>query len=258
MNCEVCILLLEAQKFRIFSKLRDFLLLLINLALEINPADPFLGILQAYGEVEDIPLYVYKNMGWILSGISLDDLRNMTIDQGELIGIFGSAESLNDDQMDVIAQKVKSDWAGKTPDKYSEYDLEILGKILCYFNQSEILQIHPDAYRSKAEIIGKLNSCPHEIIESFAKLAVQTNAFGPPSTWSKLDISEIGVVIAGLSEKEYNSIKLENLTQNKRLYNQVINSRYPDANSTKPIQYSRVNTTKSAVSSSYLKRKEAV
>lgn len=50
-------------------------------------------------------------------------------------------------KMDVIAQKVKSDWAGKTPDKYSEYDLEILGKILCYFNQSEILQIHPDAYR---------------------------------------------------------------------------------------------------------------
>lgn len=73
--------------------------MLINLAVEINQTDPFLGILQAYGEVEDIPLYVYKNMGWILSGISLDDLRNMTIDQGELIGIFGSTESLNDDQV---------------------------------------------------------------------------------------------------------------------------------------------------------------
>ncbi|XP_055681863.1 uncharacterized protein LOC129789239, partial [Lutzomyia longipalpis] len=126
---------------------------------------------------------------------------------------FGQHRGFNPEQMYAILGRVQSDWAEKVPETFSQYDLEALRQILCVMNQSEIERIHADAYKGAAQVIGGLQDCTPEVIQGFAKLAIQENAFGPPDSWTKLDVVTIGAVVSGLPPNLYNSIPSGNLAK---------------------------------------------
>lgn len=98
--------------------------------------------------MENIPPETYSKLGSILSAISLEDLQNITMDRVEIVEAFGSTHvNFDEQQLMVIASKVRSEWYGKEPHTYSEYDLVSLGQIICYIKPTDILQIHSDAFK---------------------------------------------------------------------------------------------------------------
>lgn len=98
--------------------------------------------------MENIAPSVYNSMGNLLTGIPLDDLRNITIDVVEIVKAFGSVrEGFSEEQLNLIARKVHNEWSNKKPNTYSEYDLISMGQIVCYLNPSDIAAINADAFR---------------------------------------------------------------------------------------------------------------
>ncbi|XP_055842259.1 uncharacterized protein LOC129909234 [Episyrphus balteatus] len=177
--------------------------------------------------IENISPLVYKNMGNLVTGIPLEDLRNITINVVEIVKAFGSVQKgFTDEQMNLIAQKVRSEWPNKIPQTYSEYDLKSMGQIVCYLNRSDIAAIHAVALRFAVEWIGNLENCPADRMQAFAKLAVQHDAFGPPASWSTLDVSIMGNIIKGLTPSEIDSISKDKLQFNKhfRVHKNRLNS----------------------------------
>lgn len=142
-------------------------------------------------------------MGFALAGIPADDLQNITLDNIDIVEVFGKSHDLSQELMAAIAEAVIRDWTEKVPETLSEFDLLALGQILCHFNRTDIARIHPDAYKGAAQAIGELKSCPPEINEAFAQLAIQPTAFGSPKSWSQYDLAQLGKVLEGLPPDAY-------------------------------------------------------
>lgn len=142
-------------------------------------------------------------MGYALAGIPVDDFQNITLDNIDIVEVFGKDHDLPQEQMAVIAEAIIRDWTEKVPETLSEFDLTALGQILCHFNKSDILRIHPDAYKGAAQTIGELKNCPSEIVQAFAQLAIQPTAFGTPKLWSQYDLAQLGNVLQGLPPDVY-------------------------------------------------------
>lgn len=95
-------------------------------------------------------------MGYSLIAIPMEDLHNISMESVDMVEIFGAIsnsmtfqvyqEGFNSDQLKLIAEKVRHEWLGKNPQTYSEYDLQVMGEILCYLNVSDIQNIHTDAF----------------------------------------------------------------------------------------------------------------
>lgn len=100
-----------------------------------------------YGGIDQVPKECFQHMYWSLNGIPAQDYANITIDEIDLIEAFGMYRGLSSEQMRAIVDRIRVDWAGKTPQHYSEYDLMALNELLCYFEYQEIEKIHPDAYK---------------------------------------------------------------------------------------------------------------
>lgn len=89
----------------------------------------------------------------------MQDLHNISMERVEIVEAFGAIRkkskyiaettdvTFNEEQMRLIARKVRNEWLGKTPKTYSEYDLMSMGQIICHLNVTDILQIHADAFR---------------------------------------------------------------------------------------------------------------
>lgn len=95
-------------------------------------------------------------MGTSLTAIPMDDLQNINMKDVEIVEAFGLIRSTEDnpdvgfnhEQLTLLARKVRQEWTGKGPDTYSEYDLKAMGEILCYFNASDLEEIHAIAFKS--------------------------------------------------------------------------------------------------------------
>lgn len=148
-------------------------------------------------------------MGYALIGIPADDFQNITLDNIDIVAVFGKYHGLKQEQMMAVVEGIIRDWTEKVPGTLSEFDLIAMGQILCHFNKTDISRIHPSAYKGAAQVIGELQDCPPEINQSFAGLAVQRTAFGPPQSWSQYDLAVIGNVLTGLPPEAYAQIPEE-------------------------------------------------
>lgn len=97
--------------------------------------------------MESIPKECLKQMGWSLAGIPAEDYSNITIDTIDIVEKFGEYHGLSRDQMMAVADRVRNDFADKTPEDYSQYDLMALNNILCYFTRKEVDRVHADAFK---------------------------------------------------------------------------------------------------------------
>lgn len=83
------------------------------------------------------------------------ELSNISMSRVEIVEAFGGVHTLsndtsngfNDEQMQLIASKVRYEWLGKGPETYSEYDLISMGEIVCHLNESDIERMHADAFK---------------------------------------------------------------------------------------------------------------
>lgn len=98
---------------------------------------------------------MYGKIRLVLTAISVEELHNISMSRVELVEAFGGVHALSSDmntgfseeQMNLIASKVRFEWLGKEPETYSEYDLISMGEIVCHLNESDIEGIHADAFR---------------------------------------------------------------------------------------------------------------
>ncbi|XP_037931963.1 uncharacterized protein LOC119666752, partial [Teleopsis dalmanni] len=171
--------------------------------------------------IELIPPNVYQKLGQVLTSISTEELRNVTMARFETVEAFGAIQhtlitiGFKEEQLKVLAQKLRNEWIGKNPETYSEYDLIAMGEIICYLNTTDIDAIHADAFKEAVQWIGQLKNCPHDRLEAFAKLSKQSNSFGDPQNWSKLDVILLGNVINGLTSSDIALIDSNKLNLNR-------------------------------------------
>ncbi|XP_073831814.1 uncharacterized protein [Musca autumnalis] len=174
--------------------------------------------------IDSIPYEAYRLMGYSLTAIPVDDLRNISMENVDMVEIFGSIintmtlreyqQGFSVEQLTLLAQKVRYEWLGKSPQTYSEYDLRTMGEILCYFNVTDIGNIHTDAFMEAIEWIGLIEKCPEDRLQAFANIARRPDAFGEPNKWSKLEVTIIGNILNGLSSNEINTISKDKLQLN--------------------------------------------
>lgn len=156
------------------------------------------GLMDYYGGANDVPENRLNSLHWITIAVQPNHLRNMTLSSIDVIENFGLFYDLSPVQLEAIANRIREDWGGKTPEDYTSYDLMALRQIICAFDHQEIIRIHPLAYKDAAAALGTLKSCPQEVLEALAVLAMDDKAFGPPDKWIDSVISTLGVVMDGL------------------------------------------------------------
>lgn len=112
--------------------------------------------LKAFDSLDNIPDEAFYYMGYTLTFISLQDLRNISMENVDVVEAFGAIRSSDNKdnqkgfstgQLSILAQKVRAEWLGKNPYTYSEYDLKAMGEILCYLNVTDVEKIHADAFK---------------------------------------------------------------------------------------------------------------
>lgn len=110
---------------------------------------------KVFDGVEKVPTEVYGKIRLVLPAISVVELANISMSRVEMVEAFSGVHTLSndtnngfsDEQMQLIASKVRYEWLGKGPDTYSEYDLISLGEIVCHLNESDIELLHADAFK---------------------------------------------------------------------------------------------------------------
>ncbi|XP_065207249.1 uncharacterized protein LOC135836378 [Planococcus citri] len=169
-------------------------------------------IKTVYGSVNDIPEENLKQFGWLISGIPVADFSNITVTDIDTVTMLGLYRNLSNYQVDTsditkstnfqlvaLKQTIDNQWSRKTPEQLTSIDLTALRQILCAFNDSEILSIHPDSYRDAAGELATLQNCPKSVLSQLVTLAMDDAAFGSPSKWNSIQVASIGCVMAGLS-----------------------------------------------------------
>ncbi|XP_036341037.1 uncharacterized protein LOC118750557 [Rhagoletis pomonella] len=178
----------------------------------------------AFDGVENVPPEVYGKIRLVLTAITNEELHNISMARVEIVEAFGGVHALNsgdtnkgftDEQIKLIARKVRTEWLGKRPETYSEYDLVSMGEIACHLNASDIFNIHADAFKAAAESIGSIESCPETQLQAFAKLALRKEAFGEAKDWSKIVVSLVGNIVNGLSQPDMIAIDESKLKLNQ-------------------------------------------
>lgn len=159
------------------------------------------SIIDFYSGISNIPEDTLVALHWVTIAISPEDYQNMTLSTLDVITNFGFDYGLSNENLRAIADRVRSDFGDKQPEDYSCYDLAALNQILCAFNKSEIERIHPKAYKEVAVLIGKLKNCSFDVLQGFATLTVDTDAFGSADTWTNSIIRSLGVVAKHLPEE---------------------------------------------------------
>ncbi|KAI8128016.1 hypothetical protein CVS40_2494 [Lucilia cuprina] len=196
--------------------------------------------MYAFDSFDNIPAESYKYMGYSLTFIPIKELRNISMENVDVIEAFGAIRSslnkqhqdgFDAEQLNILALKVREEWLGKNPFTYSEYDLKSMGEILCYLNATDIENIHPDAFKEAAEWIGMIEKCPQDRLQALANLAKRSEAFGEPQKWSKIDVSIIGNILNGLTASEINSIAPDKLQLN--IFYKTSNTKQPSTNKTR-------------------------
>ncbi|XP_037805809.1 uncharacterized protein LOC119599934 [Lucilia sericata] len=214
----------------------------------------------AFDSLDNIPADSYKYMGYSLTFIPIKELRNISMENVDVVEAFGAIRSslnkqhqdgFETEQLNILAQKVREEWQGKNPFTYSEYDLKSMGEILCYLNATDIENIHADAFKEAAEWIGMIEKCPKDRLQALANLAKRPEAFGEPQKWSKIDVcaqsvvtlyhidfksllfqvSIIGNILNGLTASEINSIAPDKLQLNT--FYTTSNTKQPSINRTR-------------------------
>lgn len=137
----------DSPKFSQFD-INDCLADLGKSPVELERAEiVWMKVKNSYEDISLIPTDVFAKMEWLLVGIPISDLVNITFGDSDIISVFGKYRNFKREQLQTIADRVHVDWWWKTPQKLSHFDLVTLNQILCYYNSTEILKIHSDAYK---------------------------------------------------------------------------------------------------------------
>ncbi|KAL1465752.1 hypothetical protein WDU94_005295 [Cyamophila willieti] len=104
-------------------------------------------IVEFFGGSENIPDESLRLLGWVISGIPVQDFKNISFNDIDTISAFGTYRNLSQAQLLVLKESVQDQWSGKLPEDFTGYDLASLQNILCAFNSTEISSIHADAYK---------------------------------------------------------------------------------------------------------------
>ncbi|XP_033609058.1 uncharacterized protein LOC111868801 [Cryptotermes secundus] len=110
------------------------------------------ALVKAYGDVSEIPDKCLQQLGWIASGIPLEDISNITVTEIDTIAALGQFHNLSLTQLTALAAQVHKSWAAKEPEDYTCYDLIALQHILCGFNRTAIERIHPSLTALAAQV----------------------------------------------------------------------------------------------------------
>uniref|UniRef100_A0A8D9BG55 Otoancorin n=1 Tax=Cacopsylla melanoneura TaxID=428564 RepID=A0A8D9BG55_9HEMI len=159
-------------------------------------------IVEFFGGSENIPDESLRLLGWVISGIPVQDFKNISFNDIDTISAFGTYRNLSQAQLFALKESVQDQWSGKLPEDFTGYDLASLQNILCAFNSTEIALIHADAYKDAASELSTLKGCPNEIYESLALLATDVKGFHDPSTWTNTQVTAVGCVLNGLVNVE--------------------------------------------------------
>ncbi|CAH1401600.1 unnamed protein product [Nezara viridula] len=157
------------------------------------------ALIDIYKSVDDIPEESLQHLGWIANGISLEHFYNLSLTEVDTIAAFGRLSWFNQEQLHSLNAAIFEQWSSKDIEDLSSYDLMNLRQILCALNGSEIIKIHPDAYKEAAQELSTLTNCRKDVISGLAELATSPLAFGDPRNWTSLHIASIGCIIGGLS-----------------------------------------------------------
>lgn len=165
------------------------------------------SIINFYSGIPNIPEETLVMLHWVTIAIQPEDYDNMTLGTLDVVANFGYDYGLSNEQLLAISDRVRSDFGAKQPEDFTSYDLIALRQILCTYNKSEIEGIHPKAYKEAALVIGNLKNCNFDVLQGFANLAVQKDAFGSPDTWTQSTVQTLGVVAAHLPEEIVKTVK---------------------------------------------------
>ncbi|GLH06032.1 uncharacterized protein LOC113467599 [Gryllus bimaculatus] len=150
---------------------------------------PCYGGIEFGGDASAVPEATLRQLGWALAGAPPDHLRNLSVVDVDTVAALGAAPGLNALQLCALAERIVEDWGSKRPEEYSHLDLAALRRIL----------------EAAPELAG-LKNCPKEVLQSLAKLATDSKAFGDPAHWTDTQVRSVGCIIGGLPLFSFSSI----------------------------------------------------
>nr|XP_024214956.1 uncharacterized protein LOC106677331 isoform X3 [Halyomorpha halys] len=166
----------------------------------------------------DIPMKV-KNLIWnkldldliflygkLVSAINIYDVENMNFSLSvpwalETIYLIGKYSSNPEVKKHVINSIIST--------RKQRYTLEILvtlGSLICELPEISPQLIEPSEFLKASLILGRSLPCNYSCLQKLSNIAVKEGAFEDPSKWNSRDVSDLGIIIAGLERAHWKKL----------------------------------------------------
>lgn len=155
---------------------------------------------EAWGSAGSMNESVVDDLGCIIEGFSSEKLKNMAISQSSLSDIASCGWTQS--QLSAV-WKGAAKYNDLSAESLDASDLADIDVFICGPSSAEIQQLNPTAFADAVALINKVG-CSAEVAQHFKPIIVE--AFGPPSSWDKDVVSDLGTFIVVLNADELASM----------------------------------------------------
>ncbi|XP_076365986.1 uncharacterized protein LOC143254951 [Tachypleus tridentatus] len=164
---------------------------------------------MAYGSVSNLSEDKIILLGYLTKGLSEMDINELSLTAAS-IEELGKYWDLSESQLKCLANQTKQA-LGRYLSNYVSTQLTSLGHILCGMSKEDIISINDNVFRESVSVLGQLQKCSSEVVQTLAQKATKTTGYGSPSEWSSAIMYSLGGLIAGLSAEELKTIPAESM-----------------------------------------------
>lgn len=148
------------------------------------------------------------DLGVITSAFSTSDLSCLPLADSSLVTTLGSLTQWTSADLSALAQRYMSSRTLSSLSGLTSADISMLGSILCGFTSAQIGSIPSAELGKSGAQIAELSMCSTASLTALKNQIVALDAYGPVTSWTAAEVSELKYIIAGLSGAEIQSLTL--------------------------------------------------
>ncbi|KAL3876172.1 hypothetical protein ACJMK2_034043 [Sinanodonta woodiana] len=157
---------------------------------------------QILGDVCNMTTDEFVSLNYISTALSAEKISCLPLDSDDIVAAIGQYSTWSSSQLSLLASSYMTLRSLADLENITTTEITSLGHILCGFTTEILASIPPSIIGASGQAIGKLEQCPTAQLQAIKQLASQVSAYGPVANWTAADVSELGIVLAGLTGDE--------------------------------------------------------
>ncbi|KAK3599307.1 hypothetical protein CHS0354_028671 [Potamilus streckersoni] len=154
------------------------------------------------GDVCNMTTEEFVSLNYIATALSTEKIGCLSLDVDDIVAALGQFSTWSDSQLSSLASRYMTERSLTNLANITAAEITSLRHMLCGFSSNILSLIPPSVIGASGQTIGKLDQCPTAKLQTIKQLATHISAYGPVVNWTAADVSELGIIIAGLTDQE--------------------------------------------------------